>query len=1149
MAEKRSLLVDIYVPLHINTKGVSRFRHPLYGYSELKPTTKDDLGQVGSLFFYCVSTSNFTAPIEPKVHISFVMALQVYRYANYLTTDEREQFRSLCKLLTKSKDDYILVANPIIGGRELDALLIKRDAIIVLEFKNYTGSLTASEFGDWHIINDEGIDVVVKGGFGNKNPFVQVTHNKWSVVNKFKDELNSPLVNAYHVSGIVVFKGNITENKFDFSPKVRTWFRIADMTNVIETIENIASPKIDFNDALWNELPKFLNVEDYLWTDYEQTTSEALAHNDNEANLFQNEKKSKESSLSVKSEKDIKSIITANGFKICKEKREDKRDAKFVSYSDLNLSKQSIDFLKKKDINTLWEHQYWAIKKAKEGKNLCITTSTSSGKTEIFQIAAIEKLKESPDSKILAIYPMKALNRQQLERWENTGFKVGKIDGDVTDSEVRKAVLQNSQIVVVTPDVMHAFLLGRLNDNTVGNIIQDFIKKISLIIIDELHLFKGVFGTNSAYLFRRFNNIRRLLKRKSKDFAQYITASATLPNAIEHSFNITGVADFEEIGIQQDASPMAEKIFYFVEQDDSGADVINMVYDFSTVDDAKSITFVEGRQRAGEMAHRIGQKVSENAADSGIYPYRAGYEIESVNAITEKLNKGDFKGVISTSALEIGIDIDGLNIAIIADMPYDKNSYMQRIGRVGRYGCDKSYVIVVKTSSFASQLLFDEQKYNYDIDKALPNYEPSLYLEDKTVQSIHALCHVGDTDYCEYAKWRKEFNQVQQFDDGGCFPPSFAKLCQGILTGQDVPGIYRELSRKLVGAPQMALPLRFFSELYKIRPAIGEKNPIPKESITRKQVVTEGYEGAVRNTLLQGERIRERVKFVNFPKREIYVAREWNNYIATSPQSTKVIIPNFNKDFRYRTMYFGDAKIYNLEISEFYYLYGYKEYHNKKEEYFKYKTAKGDAVVLKLPPFDTTGVVFFHPSLNAKGVNRQDIATILFEVFLRLRAFEREDISYGGERLFNSNDILKRNDYFVAIYDANNLNLTSRALDAHLLKQIFAYIADNMDVITAAICPNITATTVDALNDLCQSVLNNESDLAYKDLGKERRFKKLTEVAYRKRSENGPEVINEYKCILLAKDKDGTYTILLNGKPIADVPIDCIEPTENTEYE
>ena len=1148
MAEKRSLLVVIYVLLHINAKGVSRFCHPLYGHSELKPTTEDDWRQVGSLFFYCVSTLNVTALVEPKVHISFVMALQVYRYANYLTTDEREQFRSLCKLLTKSKDDYILVANPIIGGRELDALLIKRDAIIVLEFKNYTGSLTASEFGDWHIIDDEGTEVVVKGGFGNKNPYVQVNHNKWSVVNKFKDELNSPLVNAYHVSGIVVFKGNITENKFDFSPKVRTWFRIADMTNVIETIENIASPKIDFNDALWNELPKFLNVEDYLWTDYEQTTSEVLAHNDNEANLFQNEKKSKESSLSVKSEKDIKSIITANGFKICKEKRENKRDAKSVSYSDLNLSKQSIAFLKGKGINTLWEHQYLAIKKAKEGKNLCITTSTSSGKTEIFQIVAIEKLKESPDSKILAIYPMKALNRQQLERWEKTGFKVGKIDGDVTDSETRKTVLQNSQIVVATPDVIHAFLLGRLNDNTVGEAIQDFIKNVSLVVIDELHIFKGVFGTNSAYLFRRFNNIRRLLKRKSKDFAQYITASATLPNAIEHSFNITGVTGFEEISIQQDASPMAEKVFYFVEQDDTDADVVNMVYDFSTVDDAKSITFVEGRQRAGEMAHRIGQMVSENAADSGIYPYRSGYETESVNVITEKLNKGNFKGVISTSALEIGIDIDGLNIAIIADMPYDKNSYMQRVGRVGRYGCEKSYVIVVKTSSFASQLLFDEQKYNYDIDKVLPNYEPALYLEDKTVQNIHALCHVGNTDYCEYAKWRKEFNQAQQFDDGGCFPSSFAKLCQDILTGQESKD-YQEKENNLVGAPQIAYPLRFISDIYKILPVKGEKNFIPRESITREQVVTEGYEGAVRNTLYKGEHIRERVRYINFSKREINVAREWNDYLSTSPKISRYIIPNFNKDFRYRTIYFGDAKIYNLSVKEYYNIDGYWENYNKKREYFRYKSSNGDAKILKIPPFPTTGVVFFHPSLNAQGVNRQDIATILFEVFLRLRAFERNDINYRRGRLFNSNDILKRDDCFIAIYDANDLNLTSRALDEHLLKQIFEYIADNMEVITASVCPNITSETVDALNDLCQSVLNNEADLAYKDLGKERKFKKKTEVIYRMSSKEDPEVFNEYKCIFVARDEDGTYTILLNGDLIFDIPADSIEPSENTEYE
>ena len=187
--------------------------------------------------------------------------------------------------------------------------------------------------------------------------------------------------------------------------------------------------------------------------------------------------------------------------------------------------------------------------------------------------------------------------------------------------------------------------------------------------------------------------------------------------------------------------------------------------------------------------------------------------------------------------------------------------------------------------------------------------------------------------------------------------------------------------------------------------------------------------------------------------------------------------------------------------------------------------------------------------MNAQRVNRQDIATILFEVFLRLRAFERNDINYREGRLFNSNEILKRDDYFVAIYDANDLNLTSRTLDEHLLKQIFEYITDNMGVITASVCPNITSETVDALNDLCQSVLNNEADLAYKDLGKERKFKKGTEVIYRTPSEDDPEVFNEYKCNLAARDQDGTYTILLNGHLKYDIPADSIEPSENTEYE
>ena len=835
----------------------------------------------------------------------------------------------------------------------------------------------------------------------------------------------------------------------------------------------------------------------------------------------------------------IENIIRTNGFNICHCTHEQGRAAESISYEDLNLSTSSVNFLKKKDISSLWKHQYLAIKEAKKGKNVCITTSTSSGKTEIFQISAIETLERQPNSRILAIYPMKALNRQQVERWEKTGFSVGKIDGDTAIGD-RIEILRKCQIAVMTPDVIHAFLLSNLNDREIGKTICAFISNLSMLIIDELHLYKGIFGTNSAYLFRRLNNVRKLL-RKDNSFAQYITASATLPSAIQHSSNITGVSNFIEIGEAQDASPMSEKTFYYIKKNEEATgsnSVIDLMYAISKIEDAKSITFVEGRQRAGDMANFLDKRIEDNAEESGIYPYRAGYEAESVDLITERLHSGNFKGIISTSALEIGIDIDGLNIAIIADMPHDKNSYQQRIGRVGRFGCDKSYVIVVRTDSFASQLLFDE--FHYDMDKALPNYEPALYLEDENVQNIQALCHVGEHDKCEYAKWKGNTG-AQRFDDGGCFPPSFAKLCQNILTGQTS----KSYDDTRCDAPHYAYPLRFWDKQYDIVASQGERLPIPQEQISRDQLGTEGYERAVRNSMYKGEKIRERVERVNLAKREIYVKREFNNYLSTTPFKRKYIIPNFNSnDYSNKAIYYGETKLYNLRIREHCNIYGYCEKKNGDKKYHRYDN------VFKLPVFVTTGTVFFHPCLNANGVNTSDIAKILYETFLNRNAFDRNDINFIGGKLFNGNDILRRNDKFVAVYDTNALNITSRIMDSALLKDMFTYLDKHKNVIVHNICPEISDATSGAIEIFCQSIINNEAELNYQDLGLEHVFKMGTEVYYLSEDINDPDVDIKQKCILAGygNEKD-SYNLLLNGNLIFDIPIDRIEATENSEFE
>lgn len=833
----------------------------------------------------------------------------------------------------------------------------------------------------------------------------------------------------------------------------------------------------------------------------------------------------------------VQSFIESVGFRMCSKRTEPAREARFSSYDDAGFSKRSKDFLKSRNISSLWTHQFNAIVEAKKGNNVCVTTSTSSGKTEIFQVSAIEVLEKNPKAKVLAVYPMKALNRQQVERWEKTGYSVGKIDGDNTGNDERKAILDNNQIVVMTPDVIHAFLLGRLNDSNIGNCIRNFIKNISLVIIDELHLYKGVFGTNSAYLFRRLNNVHRLL-RKNDQFPQYIAASATLPNAAEHSFNITGVNGFVEIGIEQDASPAAEKTFFYVDVPDapknSGSDlVLSLVNAFAKVENAKSITFVESRQRTGEMA-------IQSNPESGIFPYRAGYEKNTIDKITESLHKGNFKGVVSTSALEIGIDIDGLNIAIIADMPHDKNSYQQRIGRVGRFGCNKSYVIIVRTGSFASQLLFE--KFDYDIDKVLPDYEPALYLEDESVQNIHAFCHVGDHDNCEYSQWKGNVTQNRKFEYADCFPASFAKLCQEVLSGQTTRS-YDDITSE---SPHYDYPLRFFGKQYDIVAADSEKTPIPRERISREMIATEGYKGAVRNTVIGTESIKERVVKIEKIKREITVKREYNKFITTKSLHRKILIPNFKKEYRNGTIYYEDCKVYNLSVREFHSIYGYYEKKNGVSLYTSYDHA------FQLPELKTTGSIIFHPSFNKAGVKISDIAQILFETFLQRRAFDRNDIAHIGNKLFNSNDELKINDKFVALYDISSLNITSRIIDEPLLTDLFKYLYKYKNIIVPTICPDVNTETMRAIEDLCKSVINNKADVKYKELGNEYFYKQGTEVLYVK---DANDENDDYEKIIAkflgAGIPNNSCNLMLrhNHEVIFNIPLDRIEATENTEYE
>lgn len=853
---------------------------------------------------------------------------------------------------------------------------------------------------------------------------------------------------------------------------------------------------------------------------------------------------------------EIERIIQEKGFRIRHQVFERAKEEDSKSYNDLDLSETSLNFLLNSDIKTLWSHQHEAIKLAKNGHNVCVTTSTSSGKTQIFQIAAMEVLSQCPGSKVLAIYPMKALGDQQVERWKRSGYQIGLIDGNHTDTRYRRNQLQNADVLVMTPDVVHSFLLGRLNDRNIGPVIRNFISRISLIIIDELHLYKGYFGTNSAYLFRRLNNVRRqilgLAANNNNAIPQYITASATLPNAPEHSFNITGAKDFIEIGIDQDGSPAGRKHFIYIENnpdDGSGKNrnqkIKDLVYAIANhFHESKSITFVESRQTTGRMAFN---DINTKAEETGIYPYRSGYEDKEREIIQQHLEEGDFKGVIATSALEIGIDIDGLNIAIIADMPHDKNSYQQRIGRVGRYGCNgDSYVIIVRDeNSFASNLLFSDP--DFDMDQALPDYEPALYLEDSNVQFIHALCHIGNSDECECKEWINAVGRQRIFNDGGCFPQSFTNLCNRILAGS-LPEAYDEMDRRC-NSPHHDYALRSFGDQYQICDNRTQET-IDKE-ITRQQVASEAYIGAIRSTVIEDNggihQRRHRIMSIDFkvnPK-QIFVSNDVRpNITKTSSYKRTFLIPNFaNINISIKC---GQVSIHNMRTYEHVNIWGYYEHYQKGgRDYNQYDR------VLQLPRFTTTGTLIFHQSFNNPGVQVNQIAQVIFETFLRRNAFDRNDISYIGGRLFTGNSEYQANTKFVALYDASPLNLSQSLMKGQRIKDLFEYLDMHLDVISQSVIDDMNDQTKASLRMLCRDIKNNSLIFDEPNII-ERRYRGGTPVCYLKRDDDNPEDEERIERIIAIYlgigDSDLSVNLLVGNQIIYGVSINDIEGVEGTEY-
>ncbi|MHB8513046.1 MAG: DEAD/DEAH box helicase [Actinomycetota bacterium] len=338
--------------------------------------------------------------------------------------------------------------------------------------------------------------------------------------------------------------------------------------------------------------------------------------------------------------------------------------------------------LRKVGIDLLWSHQARALQELRDGRNVAIATGTASGKSLCYQLATFERLMRNPNATALYLFPTKALSQDQLRQIRAFAFPAARaavFDGD-TPSNERTMIRRNANLIITNPDMLHFGILPQSDK------WSTFLRNLELIVVDEMHTLRGVFGSHVANVIRR-------LRRVSSERPQFACSSATIGNPSELANRLTG-ADFVEI--TEDGSPRGATYFALwnpplVEEGENerrstGAEASD-IFAKLILNGAHTIAFGKSRKQTellSSFARSRLESFSRPDLAGRVAAYRAGYLPEERRALEKALNEGDLLGIAATSALELGIDIGGLDACVLAGYPGTVASTFQQAGRAGR---------------------------------------------------------------------------------------------------------------------------------------------------------------------------------------------------------------------------------------------------------------------------------------------------------------------------------------------------------------------------------------------------------------------------------------------------------------------------------
>ena len=389
------------------------------------------------------------------------------------------------------------------------------------------------------------------------------------------------------------------------------------------------------------------------------------------------------------------------------------KEATYAPFPD-DLHEQLRTALESRGISSLYSHQSEAYRTIRSGRNIVAVTPTASGKTLCYNLPVIQTILEDSDARALYLFPTKALSYDQKSELEElihaADLKINSYtyDGD-TPTSIRQKIRKAGHIVITNPDMLHS---GILPHHTKW---VSLFENLKYVVIDELHTYKGVFGSHTANVIRR---LKRICRFYGSD-PQFICTSATIANPKELAEALT---EHEMVLIDKNGAPSGKKHFVFYNppivnkplniRRSAVLEVRKIASDLLR-NKIQTIVFARSRVRVEILLTYLQELVAKQLGPKAISGYRGGYLPTQRREIEKGLRDGTIYGVVSTNALELGVDIGQLQACIMTGYPGSIASAWQQAGRAGRrHG--EALIIMVASSSPIDQFVIQHPDYFFN---------------------------------------------------------------------------------------------------------------------------------------------------------------------------------------------------------------------------------------------------------------------------------------------------------------------------------------------------------------------------------------------------------------------------------------------------